>query len=99
MVFQTFLQRKDQNFVGLFIWFAVLIWGISYFISPCVAWWRRRTLQQAASPLRLYLIYTSYLHITMRCMVETPYAAAGCFSTASLLDFILHITMRCMVET
>jgi hypothetical protein len=33
------------------------------------------------------------LHITMRCMVETQYAAAGCLSTASLLytsDFILH---------
>jgi hypothetical protein len=51
MVFQTFLQRKDQNFVGLFIWFAVLIWGISYFRSPCVAWWR----------LDLYFIlHTSY---------------------------------------
>jgi len=33
------------------------------------------------------------LHITMRCMVETQYDAAGCLSTASLLHttyFILH---------
>ncbi len=39
--------------------------------------------------------------ITMRCMVETQYDAAGCLSTASPLPlyFILHITMRCMVET
>ena len=36
----------------------------SYFIlytSYCVAWWRRSTMQQAASPLPLYFIlYTSY---------------------------------------
>ncbi len=50
--------------------------------------------------------------ITMRCMVETQYDAAGCLSTASLLHtsyFILHTSyfilhtlyfiLRCMVET
>jgi hypothetical protein len=48
-------------------------------------------MQQAASPLRLYFIlYTLYfiLHtlyfITMHCMVETQYDAAGYLSTASL---------------
>jgi hypothetical protein len=36
----------------------------SYFISPCIAWSRRSTMQQAASPLRLYFIslHTSYHH-------------------------------------
>ena len=54
-------------------------------------------MQQAASPLRLYfilhfLLYTSYfiLRITMHCMVETQYDAAGCISTASLLYTSLH---------
>ena len=44
-------------------------------------------MQQAASPLRLYFI----LHfLTMHCMVETQYDAAGCISTASLLYTSLH---------
>ena len=43
-------------------------------------------MQQAASPRRLYLI----LHITMRGMVEPQYDAAGCISTASLLDTSYH---------
>jgi len=35
----------------------------SYFLSPCPAWWRRSTTQQAAARLRLYFIlHTSYHH-------------------------------------
>jgi hypothetical protein len=39
-----------------------------------------------------FILHTSYfiLHITMHCMVETQYAAAGCGSTASLLYTALH---------
>ena len=44
-------------------------------------------MQQAAAPLRLYFI----LYITMRCMVETQYDAAGCLSTASLLPISYFI--------
>jgi hypothetical protein len=58
-----------------------------YFLSPCIAWWRRSTPQQAAARLRLYYFI---LPITMHCMVETQYAAAGCGSTASLLYTSYH---------
>jgi hypothetical protein len=60
----------------------------SYFVTPCIAWWRRSTTQQAAALRRLYnfILPTSYfiLRNTMHCMVETQYDAAGCGSTASL---------------
>jgi len=61
-----------------------------YFLSPCIAWWRRSTPLQAASRLRLYFI----LPITMHCMVETQYAAAGYGSTASLLYTSYHHTLH-----
>jgi hypothetical protein len=41
---------------------ASLQFPTSYFVSPCVAWWRRSTTQRAAARLRLYnfILYTLY---------------------------------------
>ena len=40
------------------------LYGVStlYFISPCIAWWRRSTPQQAAALRRLYFILHFILH-------------------------------------
>ena len=79
--------------------------GVFYCLAQSTQRTQRRVVDCCA-PMNVN--HTSYFifRITMRCMVETQYDAAGCLSTASLrytLYFILHtlyfITMRCMVET
>jgi nitrate reductase gamma subunit len=73
---------------------------ISYFVSPCVAWWSRSTTQRAAARLRLYnfILHTSYYHaLHGGAAVRRSVLQLDCVSTISY--FILRITMRCMVET
>jgi hypothetical protein len=79
---------------------ASLQFHTSYFVSPCVAWWRRSTTQRAAVRLRLYnfILHTSYHHaLHGGDAVRRSVFRFDCVSTIS--HFILRITMRCMVET
>jgi hypothetical protein len=66
--------------------------SLRYTSSPFVAWWRRSTMQQAASPLRLYVIpHHHALHggDAVRCSkLHLHYVST-----------LYFITMRCMVET
>jgi hypothetical protein len=83
-------QRAQRRFVDCRA--PITLLPTSSFVSPCIAWWRRSTMQQAAAPLRLYVILHHHaLHggDAVRCSKLQLH----CVST-------LHfITMHCMVET
>ncbi len=49
-------SRLHLHCVSTLYFTSYFILPTSSFVSPCIAWWRRSTMQQAASPLRLYFI-------------------------------------------